>query len=241
MDRLKLFFKRIIRSLGFEITKVRKTRTTLYSSVRHLKTIGYLPSVIIDAGVASGTPGIYENYPNVKTLLIEPLSEFEPKINKLLKKYRHFIYVPKALSSKTELKDIYVKKSTSGSSFFINKEEKIIDKRKIPCVSLNNILKEFGNKKSIMLKLDIEGGEKDVIESTQDLNKFVDVIIIELTFRPKLDGAPSFSDLFLLLDKKGYEIFDIVDIRYDKTNRNLFQADVVFVHKSSSLSCKRRI
>ena len=227
--------KNIFRFLGFEITKSRSERRTLFQAVKHLKNLGFKPELVIDAGVAHGTPGIYENYPDSKLLLIEPLQEFKKSLELICNKYSKFISIEKALTSYEGKLQLFVKKSKSGSSQFKSENEDIIEKRSVDTVTLKSLLSEYYVGGSILLKMDIEGGELDVILNSKDELKFVDVVILEVTFLPRLEGCPSFTSVMKVMIDYGFEVFDIVDKRYYEKSKNLFQSDMVFVKKESFL------
>jgi len=227
--------KKIFRIFGFEITRSRSTRQTLFQAIQHLKELGFNPNVIIDAGVAQGTPAIYSNFPNTKTILIEPLPDFEKAILKILDKHSNYIYIPKALSESKGCMDIYKKDSLSGSSFFISKSENNFQKISVDCISLSDIVKGYKITSPALLKLDIEGGEKGVLESSIDVISLFDIVVCEVTFIPKLVGAPPFSDIIKIMSLCNYSVFDIVDLRYYKKSKRLFQADIVFVKAMSDL------
>ena len=46
---------------------------------RHVKSLGFQPSLIVDVGAADGTPELYNAYPGAKFILIEPLIELKSK------------------------------------------------------------------------------------------------------------------------------------------------------------------
>ena len=99
--------KKIIRLLGFEITRSRSERRTLFQAVKHLKSLGFKPELVIDAGVATGTAGIYENYPDSKVLLIEPLKEYKKSVDELyIRHWQKFILYKEGISKMND-DDVY--------------------------------------------------------------------------------------------------------------------------------------
>jgi len=49
---------------------------------------GPTPEVVFDIGVGNGTPWLYEAFSDARFVLVEPLTEFAPKIDEILKLYR---------------------------------------------------------------------------------------------------------------------------------------------------------
>ncbi len=50
--------------------------------------LGFHPRTVIDAGVATQTPELYEEFRGASILLIEPLAEFEPFLSQICSAYR---------------------------------------------------------------------------------------------------------------------------------------------------------
>jgi len=234
---LKFLFHR----LGLEITHNRNQRISLYQAINHLRNLGYLPSVIVDAGVASGTPALYTNYPQTKTILIEPLDEYNNVINEILKRYPDFHYVKRALSDKDGLISFYSKEYKSGSSEYLADDESTAENIRVESITLEQIIEEYNISSPALLKLDIEGSEKKVLLSSTDAVKQFNVIICEVTFIPRLNEAPAFAEIQTIMTGIGYCVFDIVDIRYEKNKHNLFQADIVYIKKDSPFRQQKNI
>ena len=77
---MKKILKKLINLFGYEINKSRGQRINMRQSLLHLKENGYKPKLIVDVGVADGTPEIYEIFPESKFLLVEPLDYFQKSI-----------------------------------------------------------------------------------------------------------------------------------------------------------------
>ena len=71
--------------MGFEIRRARRKpsapiqrpRRTMAESTRHIAGLGFKPGTLIDVGVATGTPALYETFKDSTLLLVEPVQEFE--------------------------------------------------------------------------------------------------------------------------------------------------------------------
>ena len=64
---------------------------------------------------------------------------------------------------------------------FIEKKDDIV-KFQVPSISLKSILKKYKLSKIDLLKLDIQGGEYDVLKSSKDLLKNIDALLVEVSF-----------------------------------------------------------
>ena len=132
------------------------------------------------------------------------------KSQNISKKFSFFEF---GVSNKSGSTDFYLPKNpdhVSGSSVSqsnINIKEKVIVKMK----TIQDILNELGHKHIDVLKMDIEGGEYDVIENILDSNISVNQILIEFHDRFFEDGRFKSIRAINNLNKRGYEIFGISD------------------------------
>ena len=84
---IKSIVKFIFNLMDFEIYRKKKKtdieklmfkrRNSMEEVLEHVLEMGFSPTTIIDVGVAFGSPGLYQSFPDSKFLLIEPLVEFE--------------------------------------------------------------------------------------------------------------------------------------------------------------------
>lgn len=156
------------------------------------------PKVIIDAGANIGLASIYfaNKYPDAKIIAIEPeQSNFE-----LLKEntaaYPHVVPVQAALWHKNE--EINLIDPGLGKWGFMT-EVKYPSKKlqgntchTVMGLTIDEIMKQYGLNKIGILKIDIEGAEKEVFSNTSSWLERVDVIIIELHERMKAGCNRSF-------------------------------------------------
>ena len=64
----------------------------------HLKRAAFHPRTVVDVGVAWGTPGLYDAFPEAYYWLFEPVADFEPALEAILS----LPHAPLALSSMQE-------------------------------------------------------------------------------------------------------------------------------------------
>lgn len=62
-------------------------RVTYPPFFEHIKSLGFNPKTVIDVGVATGTPPLYEAFPDAYFVLFEPTAEFEPNLHQITQKY----------------------------------------------------------------------------------------------------------------------------------------------------------
>src|SRR5258708_6407888 len=79
----------ILRPLKLELRRAsteawQPVRHSLGGALEHVRNLGFSPATAIDVGVATGTFEIYEAFPNARHLLVEPVAEFKPAIDKIV-------------------------------------------------------------------------------------------------------------------------------------------------------------
>jgi len=152
----------------------------------------YPPKVIIDAGANIGASSIYfsEKYPESQIIALEP-EETNFSILKLNTiSYPNIICLKKALWFKDEY--LMIENPNDHKLSFQVKQSDNYNKSDIEGISINTLIKQFNIQVIDILKMDIEGSEKDIfLYNTEWLDK-LSVLFIELHDRKKIGCSRSF-------------------------------------------------
>ena len=146
----------------------------------NLKRIPFTPSVIIDAGANIGLSSLYfsNRYPSSKIYALEP---FKQNYDMLVKNtVQHKQIIPLHAALWREDKSLAVR--DSGSGFWGFQVQDISEStEEVKSVSIDSLMKRFSIDEIDILKMDIEGAEREVFSSNYErwLPK-VKVLIIEL-------------------------------------------------------------
>lgn len=153
--------------------------------------VGTQPKVIVDAGANIGLASIFfaNKYPEAKIIAIEPeRSNFE-FLRENVKPYPQIIPLQAALWNKTE--EINLIDPGLGKWGFMTEGNLSSEGlhgstcHTVKAVTMDDIMKDYGLEKVDILKIDIEGAEKEVFADTSSWIGRVDAIIIELHERMK--------------------------------------------------------
>ncbi len=195
----------------------------------------YYPEVVLDVGVAYGTPELYDVFPRSHFVLFEPLEEFWSYIEKSTKDLKKMDLELCALGRKEEACIINVHDDLVGSSLCFESEKNTNGKpREIQVKTLDSFIQKYNLKnKSILLKIDVQGFEKEVLQGSQALLNNVDVLILELSFFEFFDNKVQFYDMVKYLDELGYVIYDMFDFLNRPLDGALAQINASFVKKDS--------
>jgi len=82
-----------------------------------------------------------------------------------------------------------------------------------------------------IIKMDVQGAEKDVIKGGLEVVKKCKMLILELPVAMYNAGAPTFTEMIIFLDQIGFKLFDIIDYNYFGKYNQLVQIDAIFIRK----------
>ncbi len=151
------------------------------------------PKLIIDAGANAGYASLFfiSKYPQAKIISVEPEESNFKVLLKNCTPYANFEGVKSAIW----INDGFVKiiNPKAGSTAFRVEETSGVNKDALPAITIQRILAKSGFDRIGILKIDIEGAEKELFKDNYKewLGK-VDVLIIELHDRFKPGCALAF-------------------------------------------------
>lgn len=155
------------------------------------------PEIIIDAGANIGASSIFfaRKYPNARIFAIEPETSNFELLKQNIQNYHNIIPIKAAIWGETGTRTIQ-NRFTGHWGFTVsettNKTELI--GQEINCITIHSLMKEYGFTSIDLLKMDIEGGEKDVLENSQDWMDSVKIITVELHDKIHLGCEQAFYD-----------------------------------------------
>jgi FkbM family methyltransferase len=141
---------------------------------------------IVDGGANIGLTSLFfaNKYPNARIISLEPEKNNFQMLQKNSLPYSNIIPLNKAIWHKNQ--NIEVKDHGWGSRGFVIEEVDKPGEASIPAVSIAGLLEEYNAQTIDILKLDIEGSEKEVFESGyREWLPSVKCLMIELHDRMK--------------------------------------------------------
>jgi len=141
------------------------------------------PKFIIDAGANIGTSAIFfaERYPNAQIIAVEPE---ESNFNLLLKNtsnYKNIIAIKAAIWGTIDKRTIQ-NRFTGHGGYTISETENKTEStgQDIDCITIEWLMNKYNIDSIDLLKMDIEGGEKNVLENSSDWIDSVAIMTVEL-------------------------------------------------------------
>ncbi|OUS18670.1 hypothetical protein A9Q93_03375 [Nonlabens dokdonensis] len=169
------------------------------------------PKIIIDCGANVGLSSVYfaNRFPEAQVVAVEPESDNFNVLIKNISSYKNIIPINKGIwSHETNLK---ISNDQLGSWGFTIEESDKPEKNTIQATSLKTIMDACTVNSIDILKIDIEGSEKELFEKNVDLwLPYVKILIIELH-----DGLKAGSSKSVMKAVSKYDFYHI------RNNENL--------------------
>lgn len=166
--------------------------------------INFSVDTLIDVGVGYGTPWLYSEVKYNRLILIEPNIDF----NNHMKKINGTVYNVGVGAKKSEtILNINSNKPTMSSIHTRTIKEPPkgeIKKRKIPIITLDEIMEKEKISKSVFLKIDTEGYELEVIKGAIKLLSITEGVIAETSRVERFENSYTSEELFDFMKSCGF-------------------------------------
>lgn len=241
MSLTKDAVKKLLLSFGIEIHKKGKLqRCSLKGVLENLKTNGFDPASVIDVGAAFGSWSrvCAEVFPDAHYLLIEPLVEYEQALQKTISCIKQAEFLSLGISDATSETTIYVHPDLVGSSFKKEHEphnQASCKERKIHCKTLDFVCGEKNLQAPYLIKLDIQGMEREALMGGSETLKSTQALIMEISLIECINYSGRFDEVIQFLSERGFVVYDLFGHNYRPYDQALAQVDILFVPESSFL------
>lgn len=235
---LKTIVKTALRKVGIEVKRyppqLSALRGTMKGALLHAKNLGFLPTVVIDVGAAHGTNELYETFPSSHHILVEPLQEYEKALREIVDSLESATYVQAAANDFEGDLTINVHPDLVGSSVYLEKEDSHVNgiPREVPCTTLAYLCKNLKEDDTVLIKIDVQGAEKDVLLGAVEILDKVEYIILEAVLYDFFEGGSEIFDLVEFMNSHGFSIYEFFDPLYRPLDGAMSQIDIAFVKKT---------
>ena len=223
--------KQMFSTVGLEISRRRRyrMRVSMAEALGHLKGLGYEPAAVVDVGVGNGTFDLYDAFPDASFLLIEPLKEFRPVLEDIAQRFRAS-YVLAAAGRAGGSTVIFVHAYLEGSSVLQERGEQTgIVAREVEMVALDDVCEEKRLTGPYLIKVDVQGGELEVLSGATRLLSDAEVVILEVSLFQFVEGGPELHNVVAFMKAKGFVAYDMFGGHTRPLDGALAQVDIVFV------------
>ena len=152
--------------------------------------VSRMPEFIVDAGANIGLTSIYftNRYPEAKIIALEPEAGNFELLQKNVAPYENIVPIRAALWHKNET--ITLVDPGLGEWGFMTQGQNSGEnlgsfRHDVPAMTVDTLMEEYGLPRIDILKIDIEGAEREVFQDSSGWLNRVDVLIVELHERMK--------------------------------------------------------
>lgn len=206
-----------------------RQRATKQGALSNLRKTGFNPVLVIDVGAQVGTPELFNTFPEAHHLLIEPVVECLPALHELASKLKSAEVINAAVSDCIGTTSLSVTPSKQYSSI-----EQVLgeESREIGVVTVDSLCEGRNITGPVLLKIDVDGVEVKALQGAQSTLRRDCVVVVEASIG---DDLPRFNRVVDCMSGFGFDVHDVVDVMYRKSDWHMWQVDLVFVRKDSPL------
>ena len=206
------------------------SKKTMRSVAANLKRNGFSPRSIIDVGVADGTYEIYLAWPEARLHLVEAMTEFETRIREIVRSHPGGGTCTIAAAGMT---DGSVSMGYSDDLHISSSVFKMPRTRDVPSVRLDSLVERHQIEGPVLLKVDVQGAEREVLAGAPDLLGLCDVVLLETQLIDFASNGHCVAEVIAFMDQAGFAPYDFYDGIARPADGALGQIDVAFVKKES--------
>ncbi len=209
--------------------------------LNNLRKLGFYPQTVIDAGVANGTPWLYEAFPDAYFYLFEPVPTFDKSITKILDGIRGE-HVKLALGSSEGMLKFYIPKDENMHQIStLCYVENHIQKNTQIDIKVTTLDKYFNNKNikaPILLKTDVQGYDLEVAKGSEKLLPYVDIVITEMPIYGPWGGGAELKDYMDFYYSRNFILYDMVEPLRRPDDDRLHSIDLCFANTKLPLAAR---
>jgi FkbM family methyltransferase len=216
-------------------------RRTLAEALAHARRVGVAPGTVVDVGVAAGTPDLYAAFPDAALLLVEPLADLHRAELDALAGRRPTVVAPVAAGPAPGERRIAVHRVPACSSMLggrVGEGEAV--QRTVPVARLDDLVAEHRLAGPHVLKVDVEGGELEVLAGAPRTLAAAQLVVLEVSFFALVPGGAQVADVVCWMRDHGFVPYDVVGGHVRPLDGALAQLDVAFVPADGPLRADHR-
>ena len=203
---------------------------------KRLRILDFEPRTVLDIGAYEGywSKDIKSVFPSCQPFMIEGDKDKDALLSKC-----GFPYEIALLSDRTKNVTFYKShcRYTTGNSIYPENSNFFRDREyfhteEVTTTTLRDVVEKHQLTNIDLIKLDVQGSEKDIMLGGLDIVRGAKVLFIEMPVVEYNVGSPDLVEMLTFLDQLGFRMVDIVALRYDTGDQKLSQFDAIFVKKS---------
>ena len=229
---LKNFVQEILYPFGLSLSRI-DSGIGMELCLKGLAKRGFHPEYIVDVGAARGdwTKVALLSWPHAKYFLFEPLEERRADLTTLNQKHANVTFTIAAAGPESGELSIGVTRDLYGSSFMYDGESS----RKVPVLTIDDLLKEGRLVQPDFMKLDVQGYELKVLEGSTRAMENCELILLELPFFRFSPSMKLLHETIEWMADRGWRPYEIVDTLRRPFDGAMGQCDMLFAREGTWL------
>jgi len=213
-------------------------RRDTYRALRRLKTRGFHPDFVIDAGASNGVwaHAVALLFPRARFLLVEPLfGKYKARSGvPLIEAHSNFEVAESALLDREGEIEMQVSGDIFNSSAMGVRLTGVDETIAVPVTTLDTLARERSLAGCGLLKIDVQYAEHLVLDGAKELLRAqIDAVIVETTLRREHPDALTFLEICEKMRDLGFDYEDDAGEWRSPIDGQLEQKDVLFIRHHS--------
>ena len=211
--------------------------TDLNWALATLRQIGFRPNAIVDVGAFVGewASAAHRHFPDATVVMLEARPSQRTVLQQVADGVRADTEVVIALlgAAPRDAVPFHITEDPSGSSVMSELSDAARETVMLPVVTLDDAIRGLRAaervRAPILLKLDVQGYEREVLLGGTETLAASDVVVMEVSTRRVNEGAPLAHEMVQFMSEREFRLFDVTGFWRDRDTDVLTQMDVVFV------------
>jgi FkbM family methyltransferase len=204
------------------------------ASLRGMKSRGFSPRVVIDAGAHLGWFSLAAKaiFPDATFHLIEPQFACAASL-RALSRTQGFVFHECALANKAgAIHMSQGEQPNTGVHVLLSRSEQAVA---VPATTLDALFdKKIAIADRTLLKMDLQGYELHALRGGSAVLPSIEIVLTEVSFYAQ-EYEPSILEIISFLDAHGFLLYDIAALAARTRDNRLCQGDFIFARKGSQL------
>jgi FkbM family methyltransferase len=202
--------QRALLKRGIEVSRRGGVRRSLPAVLDNVKRQGFAPGSVVDVGVGYGTPELYEAFPGVPLVLIEPIADqFGSAVEDAVRRHgaEHVAAAAGAEPGTTTITVHRAPEMSSTLGGWTGDREGVA--REVQVVRVDDVVRERSLPGPHVLKVDVEGAELAVLDGAGETLRAAELVLLEVRFFQFLPGAAQLHDVVPYMRERGFVAYDL--------------------------------
>lgn len=233
-DSLKRLLNKMVRPVGARFVGAEWGPRGFLAALRRARAQGFTPATIVDVGASNGqwTRECMQVFPESRYLLVDPLEENGGDLQRMASANPRTRVWTGALGATAGRLDMY---THGDQSSFLHSADFPSGRRSVEVRTLDSFQSDAALAGPMLLKADVQGYELEVLKGASDCLAFTEMLLLEVSFRRMYDNCPLAHEVVAFAGERGFRIYDICNYLQRPADKELAQADLLFVRDGSSL------